>query len=70
MKKRTPASVALAFLFSASTANSGGPVVILDEQKVVAEKPRSGLLLPLVLVGVVLCVMLCGGEDGPSGVAG
>jgi hypothetical protein len=61
MKKLIAAVMALTL--GASAASAGGPIVIVDEPEVVAEKPRSGAILPLLLVGVVLCVALCGGDD-------
>jgi hypothetical protein len=43
---------------------AGGPVVIPEEPEVVAEEPTSAVgILPLLLVGVVLCVALCGGSN-------
>jgi hypothetical protein len=46
---------------SASTAFAGGPVII-DE--VVEEKPASSVgILPLLLIPIILCVALCGGDD-------
>jgi hypothetical protein len=53
------ASVAI----SASTAYAGGPVIVTEEPEVVAESPASGAILPLLLVGIALCVALCGGDD-------
>lgn len=63
MKNLVASALAAVTLLSASTAFAGGPVVVVEEPEVVAEKPRSGAILPLLLVGVVLCVALCGGED-------
>jgi hypothetical protein len=41
---------------------AGGPVIAAEEPEVVAEEPASAVgILPLLLVGVVLCVALCGG---------
>ncbi len=65
--KKIIASV-MALTLGASAANAGGPVVIVDEPEVVAEKPASSVgILPLLLVGVVLCVALCGGSDDDGG---
>jgi hypothetical protein len=67
--KKIIASV-MALTLGASAANAGGPVVIVDEPEVVAEKPASSVgILPLLLVGVVLCVALCGGSDDNDGYA-
>jgi hypothetical protein len=66
MKKLLATTLAAALTLSAATANAGGPVVIVDEPApaVVAEKPASSVgILPLLLIGVVLCVALCGGDD-------
>jgi hypothetical protein len=64
MKKLLSSALAASLAVSASTAYAGGPVVIVDEPEVVAEKPASSVgILPLLLVGVVLCVALCGGDD-------
>ena len=50
----------------ASAAMAGGPVVIEEEgqPEVVAEKPASSIgILPLLLIPIILCVALCGGDD-------
>jgi hypothetical protein len=74
MKNVFAAALASAALVSASTAYAGGPVVVEEEVEVVAEKPASSIgILPLLLVGVVLCVALCGGDDDeptPAATAG
>ena len=63
--KKLVASV-MALTLGASAAMAGGPVVVEEEAAVVAEKPASSVgILPLVLVGIVLCVALCGGDDDP-----
>ncbi|MCU0828836.1 MAG: hypothetical protein MUE52_15905 [Tabrizicola sp.] len=61
--KKLIASV-MALTLGASAATAGGPVTVVEEPEVVAEKPASSVgILPLLLVGVVLCVALCGGDD-------
>jgi hypothetical protein len=61
--KKIIASV-MALTLGASAATAGGPVTVVEEPEVVAEKPASSVgILPLLLVGVVLCVALCGGDD-------
>lgn len=77
MKAIIASVLAVSLMISASTAYAGGPVVVAEEPEVVAESPASGALLPLLLVGIALCVALCGGDDddpvpedtntGPSG---
>jgi hypothetical protein len=75
MKKFTTSLLAASFAVSASTAFAGGPVVIEEEgqPEVIAEKPASSVgILPLLLIPIILCVALCGGDDdevedeGPS----
>jgi hypothetical protein len=66
MKNVIKSVVAGALALSASTAYAGGPVVIEEEgqPEVVAEKPASSVgILPLLLIPIILCVALCGGND-------
>jgi hypothetical protein len=58
MKKTLLLTVALAL---ASPTFAGGPVITTEEPEIRAEEPSSVGILPLLLVGVVLCVALCGG---------
>ena len=56
----------MALTLGASAAMAGGPVVIEEEgqPEVVAEKPASSVgILPLLLIPIILCVALCGGDD-------
>lgn len=64
MKKFLAAATASAMVLSSTTAFAGGPVVIEEEQEVVAERPATSVgIVPLLLLGVVLCVALCGGDN-------
>ena len=57
----------VAAVFAASVAMAGGPVVVLEEEEVVAEKPASSVgILPLLLIPIILCVALCGNDDEPD----
>ena len=71
MKKILSSALAAAMALSATTAFAGGPVVIEDEgMPVVAEKPASSVgILPLLLIPIILCVALCGGDDDEPQVA-
>ncbi len=63
--KKLVASV-MALTLGASAAMAGGPIVIEEEgqPEVVAEKPASSAgILPLLLIPIILCVALCGGDD-------
>ncbi len=64
MKLTTP--ILALWLAVAPMAYAGGPVVIEEEgqPEVIAEKPASSIgILPLLLGVVVLCAVLCGGDD-------
>jgi len=64
MKRLLAPTLASTMVLSAAAVHAGGPVVIVDEPEVVAQKPASSVgILPLILVGIVLCVALCGGSD-------
>jgi hypothetical protein len=67
MKKLVASVLTSALVLSAAAAHAGGPIVVVEEPEVVAEKPASSVgILPLLLVGVVLCVALCGSDDEES----
>jgi hypothetical protein len=56
--------LATTLALSATTAFAGGPIVVEEEIEVVAEKPASSVgILPLLLIPIILCVALCGGDD-------
>jgi len=63
MKNLITSAIA-AFVLTVSAAHAGGPVVIEEELEVVAEKPASSIgILPLLLIPIILCIALCGGDD-------
>lgn len=55
----------LALALTASAAFAGGPVVIEEEgqPEVVAESPRSGWIVPVIIGGIILCAIACGSDD-------
>ena len=63
MKKFVAPLLALAMTSTAALA--GGPVVVVEEgqPEVVAESPRSGWIVPVVVGLVVLCAIACGNDD-------
>ena len=65
MKKFVAPLLALAMTSTAALA--GGPVVVVEEgqPEVVAESPRSGWIVPVVVGLVVLCAIACG-NDGET----
>lgn len=65
MNKLASAVLAFSVALSASTAFAGGPVVIEEEgqPEVVAETPRSGWIVPILVGGIILCAIACGDDD-------
>ena len=63
MKKFVAPLLALAMTSTAALA--GGPVVVVEEgqPEVVAESPRSGWIVPVVVGLVVICAIACGNDD-------
>ena len=63
MNKFVAPILAATLAVSATTAFAGGPVIIEDVE-IVEEKPASSVgILPLLLIPIILCVALCGGDD-------
>jgi hypothetical protein len=68
MTKFLAPTLAAALAISASVAHAGGPVIVAEEPEVVQEETASSrAILPLLLVGIALCVALCGGSDNNDG---
>ena len=67
MKKIASTVLALSLALT-STAFAGGPVVVAEEAQpeVVAESPRSGWIVPVIIGLVVVCAIACGNDDEPT----
>lgn len=65
MKKIIASLLSATFALSSTAAMAGGPVVIEEEgqPEVIAESPRSGWIVPVVVGLVVLCAVACGNDD-------
>ena len=65
MKNVFPSLLTLSLALGSTAAFAGGPVVIEEEgqPEVVAESPRSGWIVPVVVGLVVLCAIACGNDD-------
>jgi hypothetical protein len=65
MKKFAAPLLALTLALTSTAALAGGPVVVVEEAQpeVVAETPRSGWIVPVVVGLVVLCAVACGNDD-------
>ena len=68
MKKLISSLLALAMGFGSTAAYAGGPVVIEEEgqPEVVADSPRSGWIVPVVVGLIVICAIACGKDDEPA----
>ena len=67
MKRILSSVLALATTMGATASFAGGPVVIEEEgqPEVVAETPRSGWIVPVVVGLVLICALACGSDDDP-----
>ena len=65
MKKIVASLISATLALSSTAAMAGGPVVIEEEgqPEVIAESPRSGWIVPVVVGLVVLCAIACGNDD-------
>jgi hypothetical protein len=63
MKNTISPVLALALAFGSTAAFAGGPVVVVEEPVVEAEKPRSGWIVPVIIGLVVICAIACGDDD-------
>jgi hypothetical protein len=64
MKKFVAAFLASSMALSAGSVHAGGPVVVEEIPDVAVQKPASSVgILPLLLIPIILCVALCGGDD-------
>lgn len=71
MKRLVALALVSALALSSGAAIAGGPVVVVEEPEIAVEKPASSAgILPLILVGLVLCVALCGGDDDDEDIPG
>ena len=66
--KKFVAPLLAATLALGSTAYAGGPVMIEEEgqPEVVADAPRSGWIVPVVVGLIVICAIACGNDDEPA----
>lgn len=65
MNKFLSTALALSLAMGSTAAFAGGPVVVEEEgqPEVVAESPRSGWIVPVVVGAIVLCAIACGDDD-------
>ncbi|MDP3196012.1 hypothetical protein [Tabrizicola sp.] len=64
MTKIASSILALTLAFS-SAVSAGGPIVIVEEPQpqVVADSPRSGWIVPVVVGLVLICAIACGDDE-------
>ena len=72
MKKLSVPLLALSLALTSTAALAGGPVVVVEEgqPEVVAESPRSGWIVPVIVGLVVICAIACGNDDDAVGGGG
>ena len=65
MKKLVSAVLAASVVFGSTVAFAGGPVVIEEEgqPEAVADSPRSGWIVPVVVGLIIVCAIACGNDD-------
>jgi hypothetical protein len=65
MKKLATAALAFSLAFGATASFAGGPMVIEEEgqPEVVAESPRSGWIVPVIVGLVLVCAIACGSDE-------
>jgi hypothetical protein len=64
MKKFAAPLLSIALALGSTAAFAGGPVIVEDGQPdVVAETPRSGWIVPVVVGLIVICAIACGNDD-------
>jgi hypothetical protein len=47
----------------ASPVAAGGPVVVEDHYDTAEPAPRNDWIIPVIIGGVILCAIACGGDD-------
>lgn len=67
MTKIASTILALTLAFG-SAVSAGGPVVIEEEgqPEVIAESPRSGWIVPVIIGTIILCAIACGKNDSTT----
>jgi hypothetical protein len=72
MKKIASTVLAFSLALSSTAAFAGGPVVIEEEgqPEVVAESPRSGWIVPVIVGAIIICAIACGNDDDTPPAAG
>jgi hypothetical protein len=65
MQKIAASLLSATLALGATAAMADGPVLVVEEgqPEVVAETPRSGWIVPVVVGPVVLCAIACGNDD-------
>lgn len=65
MKTIASGVLAVSIALASAAAQAGGPVVVEEEgqPEVVAETPRSGWIVPVVVGIVLLCALACGNRN-------
>jgi hypothetical protein len=58
-------AIGVALLFQPAMA--GGPVLTIEEKYETAEPaPRNDWIVPVIIGGLIICAIACGGDDDPA----
>ena len=52
----------------AAPVSAGGPVIIEDRYDTAEPEQRQNWLVPVLIGGIILCAIACGGDDEPEAV--
>lgn len=64
MRKLVTSALVGTMFLGATTAYAGGPVILEEgNPEVIAEAPKSNMILPLLFGLIVVCAIACGGGD-------
>ncbi len=68
MKKLTATVLSFSLALTSTAVFAGGPVVVEEEgqPEVIADEPRSGWIVPVIIGAIILCAIACGNDDEPE----
>ena len=65
MNKFATSALVLSLAMNSTAAFAGGPVIVEEEgqPEVIADSPRSGWIVPVIVGAIILCAIACGNDD-------
>ena len=61
-------AIILALAMAATATHAGGPVIIEDRYDTAEPEQRQNWIVPVIIGGIILCAIACGGDDEPEAV--